>query len=191
MEDLSSKELMLKCKRGEVRAFDILMKRHEPGLIAYLGEKLLDREGGYRDHIRAEDLAQEAFLRAFEARERYVPSAKFTTWLYRIALNLYRDEIRRRTRHPTISLSREYTMEDADGEEDVYELHEAIPDASLPSAQEILEQAEQEHLLKAAIATLPPKHQEVLALRYHEVLYYAEIAERRGCPLGTVKSRPD
>ena len=195
MEKLSSEELMLKCKHGENRAFDILMKRHEKGLIRFFKERLLDNERpSYgekkrRDRVRAEDLTQETFLRAFNARTRYVPKAKFTTWLYHIALNLYRDEIRRTIRHQTISLSQELTYETSEGQEETYELHEAIPDASILSPQEVLEQEEQESLLKAAIDSLTSKHRDILILRYYNELDYEETAQRLGCSIGTVKSR--
>ncbi len=193
MESLSSEQLMLKCKQGQNRAFDILMRRHERGLIAYFEEKLsyktLYDDPSHRDRARAKDLAQETFLRAFNARGRYIPKAKFTTWLYHIARNLYRDEIRRNTRCPTIPISREYRYETSDGEEETYELHEAIPDVSIPSPQEILEQEEHELQLKTAIDSLKPKHREVLVLRYYEELDYADIAGRLSCSMGTVKSR--
>lgn len=193
MEHLSSEELMLQCKRGNYQAFDVLMKRHEGGLIHYFGDRLsyraTDGERPQTDWAKAKDLTQETFFRAFNARERYVPKAKFTTWLYRIALNLYRDEIRRRMQRPTVSISTEFSYEDSEGNVDTYELHETIPDDTLPSALEVVEREEQIRLLESAIHDLKPKHRRVLTLRYFEEMEYAEIAQKLGCSIGTVKSR--
>jgi RNA polymerase sigma-70 factor, ECF subfamily len=189
MKNLSSETLMLKCKEGENPAFDILMQRHERRLIAFFADKLLDGRRRKRDWERAKDLAQETFLRAFNARATYEPKAKFTTWLYRIALNLYRDEIRRVSRHQTVSIYETITYETSEDTEESYQLHEAIADESIPTPQAVLEQSEQAFLLKTAIETLAPKHRNILILRYYDELDYAETAERLGCSIGTVKSR--
>jgi RNA polymerase sigma-70 factor, ECF subfamily len=67
--------------------------------------------------------------------------------------------------------------------------HEAIADESIPTPQAVLEQSEQQALLKTAIDALAPKHRDILILRYYDELDYAETAERLGCSIGMVKSR--
>lgn len=183
MRFLSDEELMIRCRQGETDKFNTLVKRRERGLIQYI-DKLL------HDYERAKELAQETFLRAFSARERYQPKAKFTTWLYRIALNLCRDEYRKMSRSPVVSLYETHSYEFSDEwEKETYELYESIPDTTIPSPEEALEQEEQQALLKAAIDSLAPKHRTVLIMRIYEELEYAEIAKRLGCSIGTVKSR--
>ncbi len=180
---LSDEELMLRCGQGNNNAFNTLVSRHEKGVIRYI-DKLLD------DWERARELAQETFLRAFNARKRYLPTARFTTWLYRIALNLCRDEYRKITRSPFVSLYKTFTYEASDEwDEETYELHETIPDTSIPSPDVALEQEEREMELRAIIDSLAPRHRAVLVMRIYEELDYAEIARRLDCSVGTVKSR--
>ena len=180
---LSDEELMLRCGQGDTDVLNTLMKRHERGVIKYIDKLLQDEE-------RAKELAQETFLRAFMARERYQPTAKFTTWLYRIALNLCRDEYRRVSRSPVVSIYKTFTYEASDEwDEETYELHEMIPDTSIPTPDVALEQEEREMEMKTVIDSLAPKHRTVLAMRIYEELDYLEIARRLDCPIGTVKSR--
>ncbi len=180
---LSSEELMEQCRQGETDTFNILVKRHQRRLIHYIDRIIIDEE-------RAKELAQETFLKAFMARERYTPTAKFTVWLYRIALNLCRSEFRRLKHRRTVSLYQSYSYSLSDeGEEETYELYETIPDTTIPSPDDVIEKIEREEMLKAAIESLPDKQREVLAMRVYEELEYAEIAGRLGCSVGTVKSR--
>jgi RNA polymerase sigma-70 factor (ECF subfamily) len=180
---LSSEELMELCRRGETDAFNILVKRHQRRLIDYSDRIIIDEE-------RAKELAQETFLKAFMARERYTPAAKFTVWLYRIALNLCRSELRRMKHRRTIPLYQSYSYPLSDGgEEETYELHETIPDTTIPSPDDVIEKIEREEMLKAAIESLPDKQREVLIMRVYDELEYGEIAQRLGCSVGTVKSR--
>jgi len=180
---LSSEELMQLCRQGETDAFNILVRRHQNRLIDYIDRILIDEE-------RAKELAQETFLRAFMARESYEPSAKFTVWLYRIALNLCRSELRRLKHRRTIPLYQSYSYPlSEDGDRETYELHETIPDSTIPSPDDVIEKMEREEALKAAVELLPDKQREVLVMRVYCQLEYAEIAQRLGCSIGTVKSR--
>ena len=180
---LSSEELMELCRQGETDAFNILVKRHQGRLIDYIDRIIIDEE-------RAKELAQDTFLRAFMARERYAPTAKFTVWLYRIALNLCRSEFRRQKHRRTISLYKSYNYPFSDdGEEETYKLYETIPDTTIPSPDDVIEKIEREEMLKSAIESLPDKQREVLVMRVYGELEYEEIARRLGCSVGTVKSR--
>lgn len=181
--DLSSEELMELCCKGKTDAFNILVERHQRRLVDYIDRIIIDEE-------RAKELAQETFLKAFMAREHYTPTAKFTVWLYRIALNLCRSELRRLKHRRTIPLHRSYSYPFSDGaDEETYELHETIADTTIPSPDGLIEKMEQEEALKAAMKSLPHKQREVLTMRLYRGLEYAEIAQKLGCSIGTVKSR--
>lgn len=133
------------------------------------------------DLHRAEDLAQEAFTRVFSRRRDFEPSSRFSTWLWRIALNLCHDELRRRQRRPEWSL-------DAAGDSEAPGGADSVPDAA-PSPAELTERLEQAELVRRALLRLPETHRTVVVLRHYEGLKFAEIAEVLGIPEGTVKSR--
>ena len=133
------------------------------------------------DLHRAEDLAQEAFSRVFSRRRDYQPAAKFSTWLWRIAINLCHDELRRRQRRPEHPLEPEGD-DGADG-----------PAVQFPgqvlSPAEVVEKLEQAEIVRRALLQLPETYREVVVLRHYEGLKFHEIAEVLGIPEGTVKSR--
>src|SRR3989304_1509696 len=82
-------ELMLRVRRGDAESFEELLRRHRRPVVNFFSRMV-------RDRALAEDLAQEVFLRVYQARQRYKPEARFTTWLYRIATNLALNAIRDR-----------------------------------------------------------------------------------------------
>lgn len=131
------------------------------------------------DAHRAEDLAQEAFSRVFARRRDFDASGRFSTWLWRIALNLCHDELRRRARRPETSL------DTSDSEES------GLPE--LPSGQpgpdEELARAEKNAEVRTALQQLPELYRTVVILRHYENLKFHEIADVLGIPEGTVKSR--
>src|ERR1700681_3889745 len=104
-------QLMLDVKAGDEQSFALLLHRYRAPLINFLYRMVRNRE-------QAEDLAQEVFIRVYRAREEYVPSAKFTTWLFRIATNLALNSVRD-TRHQRIELSLDapITTDAEDGDE--------------------------------------------------------------------------
>jgi len=129
------------------------------------------------DPHRGEDLKQEAFARLFEKRGDYRPGAKLSTWLWRIALNLCYDELRRRQRRGEASL---------DGES-VGELKEYLADEPTPDTH--LVTREEGELVRRALLRLPEIYRSVLVLRHYEGLKLREIAEVLEIPDGTVNSR--
>ncbi len=133
------------------------------------------------DLHRAEDLAQEAFTRVFSRRRDFEPSGRFSTWLWRIAINLCHDELRRRQRRPEWSLD---AMEDSGGPGGA----DSLPD-NAPSPAELTERLEQAELVRRALLRLPETQRTVVVLRHYEGLKFTEIAEVLGIPEGTVKSR--
>jgi RNA polymerase sigma-70 factor, ECF subfamily len=126
---------------------------------------------------RGEDLTQEAFARIFARRKEWVPSAKFSTFVWRVALNLCYDELRRRERRRELSLESESA-----------EIHRdtASPDAA-PDAAVVREETAQH--VRAALLRIPETYRAVLILRHYEDLKFREIADVLDIPEGTVKSR--
>lgn len=134
------------------------------------------------DVHRAEDLAQEAFVRVFSHRHTFQPGGRFSTWLWRIALNLCHDELRRRNRRP------ESPWPTADGE-DGSGVGGAEPASDQPSPMEMAADLEEAEVVRRALGQLPDHYRSVVLLRHYEGLRFAEIAEVLGIPEGTVKSR--
>jgi RNA polymerase sigma-70 factor (ECF subfamily) len=129
------------------------------------------------DLHRGQDLTQEAFVRVFEKRSLYQPEAKFSTWLWRIALNLCYDEQRR------IKRRGETALENEEGEAIVEPVSESVG----PSDQ--AEAGERAEMVRRALLRLPETYRTVLVLRHYEGLKFREIADVLDIPEGTVKSR--
>ena len=150
-------------------AFALLVQRWQ-GPIQNLCTRMLG------DGHRGEDLAQEAFTKVFTRRKDYVPSGKFSTFLWRVALNLCYDELRRRNRRRETSLDAGIeNLEPAPADE-------LAPDASLV-------RDETSERVRAALMKIPETYRSVLILRHYEDLKFREIGEVLGIPEGTVKSR--
>jgi RNA polymerase sigma-70 factor (ECF subfamily) len=129
------------------------------------------------DSHRAEDLTQEAFTRVFAHRREFDVSGRFSTWLWRIAVNLCHDELRRRKRRP------EQALMDDDGEaSSEIAGEEPAPDESMVRAEKLGE-------VRSALQQLGEPYRTVVVLRHYENLKFCEIAEVLGIPEGTVKSR--
>ena len=125
----------------------------------------------------AEDLMQEALLRAFRSLDTYRSEGKFRAWIFRIAVNLARDWIRRHPREP------------ATGLDDGSEASAAMPTDTAPGPEARLARSEQTRRVEAALVRLPAADREVLLLRYYGDLPFKEIARITGEPLGTVLAR--
>lgn len=130
------------------------------------------------DAHRAEDLAQETFSRLFARRREWQPTAKLSTYLWRIALNLCHDENRRRTRHGEVPLE---TGEDGEHAPHITVFH--------PTPHEELEAGERADQVRAALQRVTEPFRTVLVLRHYEGLKFREIADVLDIPEGTVKSR--
>lgn len=165
---------MQRLKNGDDLALNEIMSRWQQRLANYLF-RMLGREA------EAIDLAQETFVRVYENRFRYVPSAAFSTWLFHIATNLGRDHLRWRARHPTIPLEPSNAEDDSRGEETI------AAEALLPSEQMI--QKEQAHAVQRAIGTLSPDYRELILLAEYEELSYQEISDILKCSVKAVESR--
>jgi RNA polymerase sigma-70 factor (ECF subfamily) len=166
---LTDEQAMLEVQAsGDHDAFAVLVERWQPPI-----HRLCIRMTG--DEHRGEDLAQEAFARVFSSRHQYTPGRRFSTWLWRIALNLCFAEGRRslRRREPALEAG--------------VELASASHQAEGPEDQVI--RAEQAELVRTALASIPETYRSVVILREYENLKYREIAEILELPEGTVKWR--
>jgi len=155
-------------------AFARLVERWETPI-----QRLCARMTG--DLHRGEDLAQEAFTRVFSRRGDFEPSGRFSTWLWRIAINLCHDELRKRHRR------REGSLE-APNDDDTPGGAETLASDSL-SPSEVAEKLEEAEWVRQALQRLPETQRSVVILRHYEGLKFAEIAEILGIPEGTAKSR--
>ncbi len=171
----SDASLMLKFKNGDISSFEKLLQKHKERIINIIYQFIGERN-------EAEDLAMEVFLRVYQAAKSYEPKAKFTTWLYKITTNLCLNEIRKKTKLQTISLSKPVST--GGGKEE--ELIEKIADAA-PSPQEILEEKERNALIRKAIDSLPVKQRMAIILQIYEGLSYKEISRILGCSIKSVE----
>lgn len=171
---VSDEELMLECRKGDMSAFELLVRRYQDALVNYIYYTI-------NDYHRAEDLAQETFLRVFKSASRYEPKASFKSWLYTIATNLSRNEIRNRARRNT------YFLEDmVDEGEDVYHSEFMIDTRYQPDI--LYEKKERQQLIKKALKQLPENQRLALTLVTYQELSYEEISEILNCSTGAVKS---
>jgi RNA polymerase sigma-70 factor (ECF subfamily) len=171
---VSDEELMLECRKGDMSAFELLVRRYQDALVNYIYYTI-------NDYHRAEDLAQETFLRVFKSASRYEPKASFKSWLYTIATNLSRNEIRNRARRNT------YFLEDmVEENEDVYHSEFMIDTRFQPDI--LYEKKERQQLIKKALKQLPENQRLALTLVTYQELSYEEISEILNCSVGAVKS---
>ena len=171
--------LMLKFRAGETEAFTEIVKRHQRALVRFFFGLVWDRHA-------AEDLAQEVFVRLYTHAAHYEPKAKFTTYLYRVARNLWIDRVRSQAVHPRpASLDRKLGGDS----DDEATLGDSIGAARTPSPVDTAVQAETRMRLRKAIESLPDEMRDVLFLAETQGLRYEEIGEILEIPVGTVKSR--
>lgn len=164
-------QLMLRVREGDDAAFAPLLERYRRPVVHFLYRMVLNR-------AVAEDLAQEVFLRVYRSRETYVPSAKFTTWLYRIsthvALNWLRDKKKERD-HKSIEAAPEQGRE--------FQLEDESP----TTEQEMLNQARLQEV-REAIHALPEKQRAAVLMHKYDELEYSQIAKSLGCSEAALKS---
>src|SRR5512132_1797333 len=160
---------------GEERAFQELVDRYQTRLLNFVYRTIGDRE-------KAEDLVQEVFIRVYRHLHRFDPSKKFSTWIYTIASNLAKNELRNRSRNPLVlfqTIKKNWQDEDRPLQ---FEDTSSRPD-------DLYRKRHLRELVDEATAKLPEHHRQVFVLRELEGKSYEEIAEITDCNLGTVKSR--
>jgi RNA polymerase sigma-70 factor, ECF subfamily len=161
---------------GETRAFEELVDRYQGRLVNFIYRTIGDRD-------RAEDLTQEAFIRVHRHIARFDRTKKFSTWVYTIASNLAKNELRNRSRNPMV-LFQSLREQQRDEEERPIEFEDP---ASRPD--DLYRKRHLQSLVEQSVARLPAHHREVFVLRELEGKSYEEIADVTGVHLGTVKSR--
>jgi RNA polymerase sigma-70 factor, ECF subfamily len=160
---------------GDGQAFQELVGQYRGRLLNFVNRMIGDRE-------RAEDLVQEAFIRVYRHIHRFDTTKKFSTWIYTIASNLAKNELRNRSRSPLVL----YQSLRPRGEEDQRPLQ--FEDSS-SRPDDMFTNRYLRELVDATVATLAPHHREVFVMRELEGRSYEEIAGLTRCNLGTVKSR--
>jgi RNA polymerase sigma-70 factor (ECF subfamily) len=173
-DQVSDEDLMDYCVQGSEAAFADLVRRYKSRIVNLIYRFI-------RDHQRAEDLAQEVFVRVFLHRERYRKSGKFSTWIFTIAVNLAKNEIRRKVRLKNV-LSLEGLQEVAGSSGFFLKDRKPDPDRDL-------ERDQLNDIVTKAIEKLPQRYRIALVLRDIEGLSYEEIGDILQIPGGTVRSR--
>lgn len=168
---ITDEQLIARFQLGDVQAFDILVRRYKDQLLNFIYRFVGNRSD-------AEDIVQETFLRVYKNKHYYKEIAKFSTWVYTIAGNLAKTELRRRKRHKIFSVSN-FINEERDYD---------IPDKE-HSPEKKVDSSIQETIIQKAIEKLPIKFKEVIILRDIQGFAYEEISQILNIPLGTVKSR--
>jgi RNA polymerase sigma-70 factor (ECF subfamily) len=172
--DASDLSLVQRVQRGDRGAFDALVLKYQHKVV-----KLVMRY--VRVPAEAEDIAQEAFIKAYRALPQFRGDSAFYTWLYRIAINTAKNAVASRDRSPI-----SYEL-DRDSGEESYDLQGRMKDSATPEALAMTEEIRQ--TVNAAIDSLPEDLRAAIVLRELEGLSYEEIAATMDCPVGTVRSR--
>ena len=167
----TDEELVAKSIGGDADSFNELVLRWERPIYA-LAYRTIGREEDARD------VCQETFLRAFRALPGFRGQAKFSSWLYRIALNLCRDWVRRERRTPVVQAP-----------EDVDLMDLAAAAEPSESIEDLVARKDLARLVERAMACLPEDQRTAIVLKEYHGLTFQEIAELQGCPLSTVKTR--
>lgn len=168
------KNLIERCKLGDLAAFNELVKKYEKQVYNFAYRLA----GNYDD---ANDVAQDAFLRVFNAIGTFRGDSSFTTWLFRITTNVFLDSRKRAKAHPQSSLDEYLDLEESS-------VSRQIEDPA-PSPEALTEEMERGEILDSAIRSLPEYQRAMVVLYHTEQKSYEEIAEILNLPIGTVKSR--
>lgn len=175
----SNEDLMLAHGRGCDDSFEELLRRHQRGVMNFIYRMLQNRS-------LAEELTQEVFMALVRSRKRYRPTAKFTTYLYKIASNLVSKEWQRRKRRPAFfSLS---SWGRSNDEEDAYGPMDVLSDDSAWVMAKF-ELGEISEAVNHALREIPDHQREAFVLHRLQEMPYDEVARVTGSPVGTVKSR--
>jgi RNA polymerase sigma-70 factor, ECF subfamily len=167
-------QLVVRAQQGEKHAFELLVAKYQRKLLRLISRLV-------RDPAEAEDVAQEAFIKAYRALPQFRGDSAFYTWLYRIGVNTAKNYLVSQGRRPPSSTEKDNeeaeTFDDAD----------ALRDINTPES--ILLSKEIATTVNTAMAKLPEELRTAISLREIEGLSYDEISEVMNCPIGTVRSR--
>ena len=169
----TDKQLVAKVQKGDQRAFDMLVLKYQHQIFGLISRYVNDAD-------EVQDVAQEAFIKAYRALPKFRGDSAFYTWLYRIAINTAKNHLVSRSRRPPGS---DVEVEDAE----YYEGGGALRDIESPESA--LFGAELKQVVERAISALPDDLRTAVTLREFDGLSYEDIADIMDCPVGTVRSR--
>ncbi|MEH6581930.1 MAG: RNA polymerase sigma factor RpoE [Halioglobus sp.] len=169
----TDQQLVAKVQKGDSRAFDLLVLKYQHKIFGLISRYVHDAD-------EVQDVAQEAFIKAYRALPRFRGDSAFYTWLYRIAINTAKNHLVSRSRRPPGS---DVEVEDAE----YYDGGAALRDLNTP--ENALFGAELKEVVDRAIRELPDDLRTAVTLREFDGLSYEDIAEIMDCPVGTVRSR--
>lgn len=169
--------LVERVQAGDKKAFDLLVSKYHRKVIRLISRLV-------RDPAEVEDIAQEAFIKAYRSMPQFRGDSAFYTWLYRIAVNTAKNALVASNRRP-VALS-DLTRSDGDGDAEPW-IPEAGIDSQTPEA--MLSSRQVAQTVDKAMQALAPDLRTAIMLREIEGLSYEEIAEAMNCPIGTVRSR--
>ena len=169
----ADQQLVERVQKGDKRAFDLLVLKYQHKIFAIIGRYI-------RDHAEVQDVAQEAFIKAYRALGNFRGDSAFYTWLYRIAINTAKNQLVSKSRRPPAS---DVEVEDAE----FYSGSDLLKNSDTPETALLCE--ELQATVDAAIRDLPEDLRTAVTLREMEGLSYEDIAAIMDCPVGTVRSR--
>ena len=169
----TDQQLVVRVQKGDTRAFDMLVLKYQHKIFGLISRYVHDAD-------EVQDVAQEAFIKAYRALPKFRGDSAFYTWLYRIAINTAKNHLVSRSRRPPGS-----DVDVADAE--YYEGGGALRDIETP--ENALFGAELKDVVEKAISDLPDDLRTAVTLREFDGLSYEDIAEVMDCPVGTVRSR--
>lgn len=166
-------DLVRRVQRGDSSAFDLLVRKYQHRIVGLIGRYV-------SDWSECQDVAQDTFIRAYRAIGNFRGDAQFYTWLHRIAVNTAKNHLVAHNRRPP--------TDDIDAADAVqYDLGSRLRDGDTPE-HELLRQ-EMEQTVMRAVEALPEELRTAITLREMDGLSYEDIAQKMGCPIGTVRSR--
>ncbi|MCG5530903.1 RNA polymerase sigma factor RpoE [Halorhodospira halochloris] len=169
----ADRELVKRAQAGDKQAYDVLVLRYQQKLVKLIGRYV-------RDPQEAQDVGQEAFIKAYRALDSFRGDSSFYTWLYRIGVNTAKNHLVAQNRRPPDS---DVDAEDAER----FDIDTVLRDQDTPEAEVAREEIER--AVVGAIEALPEELQTAITLRELEGLSYQEISQVMDCPVGTVRSR--
>lgn len=169
----TDQQLVERVQQGDKRAFDLLVLKYQHKIFGLISRYI-------RDHSEIQDVAQEAFVKAYRALPRFRGDSAFYTWLYRIAINTAKNHLVARGRRPPSS---DIDVEDAEHFDNASSLRD------IENPENALFGEELKQVVNDAIASLPEDLRTAVTLREFEGLSYEDIADVMDCPVGTVRSR--
>lgn len=172
-ETETDQQLVERVQRGDSRAFDLLVRKYQHKIVSVIGRYV-------SDWSEAQDVSQEAFLRAYRAIQAFRGDSAFYTWMYRIAINTAKNYLVSQGRRPPTD---DIPIDDAA----IHEGSLRLRDMATPEREMMRQEIEQ--TVFATVEALPEELRVAITLREVDGLSYEEIAETMNCPIGTVRSR--